>query len=599
MNTNTFNSFVTDNWKKRDSQSSERYSTWGPKVYMKVLKTLSLALIAVLCAPFSYGQFSNEIDLSGPAYRGRESSKLVVASPQGPIVVGSVAESIGSFSYDIHVIQFDNNGAVIWDRAIGNSNIDEGANGAVLHNGTDLIIVGHYDHQQGLIVSVDIATGSINWSRALGSFNSSSRESLVTLAQEGTTGNYHAVGTVGGSGVGHLYTVKFSSTGVIFWTNRVQPGPGIKNVYNLTPVNLIDDPNFTNMVLMGQASDGTNQKLFVSYLNKSNGSINSLHMYAISGSQGALLAVAGDICLAPHPHNNSIALTTTAYTSGYASSTAVVSFLSHNTGPGSLFPNSITGYQIMNTNNPFEFNHGLNIYKEGNNFDVGIKYGTSLSSLKMGFMKLLHGSILTSLYGYRNMNDLNGSTMSQNGTSGYYLTSAHVLSIGNGAYDITSVDQTGFMHNQCFDIPEMIEDNSMDITATYYDYVYASHGFTAPYDIASYPFGGINKDCSGAWGGFKRKPLSANQLAENNGSVYPTIVTNDEIITVELANEYDDNLQLTVTNQLGQLVYSSAISMLANGNIQLSAEHLDKGINFISIVDVNGKPVLETKILKN
>jgi len=605
MNTHTFNYKVIDNQekaKKGNFKTARRQSvhvTNRAEAYMNVLKTLSLAFIAVLCAPMSYGQFSNEIDLTGPAYRGRESSKLVVSSAQGPIVVGTVAEGIGSFSHDIHVIQFDNTGSVLWDINFGNANVNEGANGAVLYNGTDLIIVGHYDHQQALIVSIDIATGSVNWSRALGSFNSSSRESLVTLAQEGTTGNFHAVGTVKMSGNSQLYTVKFSSTGTIFWTNIIQPGPSVQNTLKLSPINLIDDPTFSNMVLVGSVVSGATESIFVSYLNKSNGSINSLHVYAITNSQGSMHARAGDICLAPHPLNNSIALTATAYNSTFTSSTMVVSFLNHNTGPTNLFSYAITGYQIMNGNNPFDFNHGLNIYKEGRNFDIGIKYGTSPSSLKMGFLKLFEGGPVVNLYGYRNLNDLTGSTMSQNGTSGYYLTSSHVLSGGNGGFDITSVDQSGYMNNQCFDTPDLIEDNSMDITPTYYDHIYASHGFTAPYTLSSITIGGINKDCSGAWGGFKRKSLSANQLAENNGSVYPTIVSNDEIITAELTNETDDNLQLTVTNQLGQLVYSSAISTLARGNIQLSATHLSKGFNFVAVVDSEGNPVLETKILKN
>lgn len=556
-------------------------------------KILLLSTLCTICLTSIHAQYVREVDLLGRAYfKNEESSKLAVGLSNGEgIAISSVQENLATGDVDILINHFSTTGLVISSLRWGEPGESEIANAAVRGSNNDIIVVGQdNNYTDGLIAAIDYTNNTVSWAISVG--DPMMTEELNTVAEIGNTGVYIAMGYVFRNGRKEIYAVCFDDMGNLLWTRHNFDGVNFPNPYaNLEPTNVIDDPNANYMLVTGTATEFSGQRwVFAARVLKASGQITLFRTYQISISPNQDMCIAGDICLL----GGTPLLTFTTY-EGSIWSLSKITYLRLD---ATLMPNFLRNYDISYSGYG-DYNYGLNIYPEGSSVFIGYKAGGDPVDVAAGLLEIdpVSGNVIN-VTGYRHFSNLIGSGWVRALSSHFYFRSGWLGS----EFGFIKTDLSGNSLSTCQFTP------SVTITAavpyqSQFDFGSLSHGTSQTSILTSNHVNGtnINPFCglSGGWtSSFKKAPTSVGELASEEIAVYPSLLSDHETLTIESNDFTDQQISISISNSLGQLIYTENNAAHNGSKVLLPAQVLEKGINFISVRDASGHELINSKVMK-
>lgn len=555
-------------------------------------KILLLSLLYSIYFTSVNAQYIREVDLNGRVYfKNEESSKLTVGLSNGEgIAVSSVQETLTSGDIDILINHFSATGQVLSSFRWGEPGESEIANAAIRGSNNDIIVVGQdNNYSDGLIAAIDYTSNTVSWAISVG--DPLATEELNTVAEIGNTGVYIAMGYVFRNGRKELYAVCFDDMGNLIWTRHNFDGFNFPNPYaNLEPTNVIDDPAANYMLVTGTATEFNGQRwVFAARVLKASGQITLFRTYQISISPNQDMCIAGDICLL----GGTPLLTFTTY-EGSIWSQSKITYLRLD---AILMPNFMRNYEVSWFGYG-DYNYGLNIYPEGSNVFIGYKAGGDPVDVAPGLLEIdpVNGNAIN-VTGYRHFSDLIGSGWVRALSNHFYFRTGWLGS----EFEFIQTDLSGNSSSNCQFSP------SVSITAgsvhqSQFDLGSVPHGTWQPSLLFSNHVNGNNIEptcgLSGGWSvSFKKATTGINEANESH-SIYPSLLTSEDVLTIESKKMEAKEVHILISNSLGQVIYESNARISGNGNLQLPGTLFEKGFNFISVQSESGVQIINTKILK-
>lgn len=564
---------------------------------MNALK--SLLGVAILCLGLSplHAQFyDQEINFSPLNYFSTESTKTVteIQGSNEAISVGTVEECNGCGTYDISVTLFDPSGAVQWSIQYGQSGVNEFAHATLLNDFNDKIfVVGQTNGEDAFIIAIDVPSGSVAWSERLGDFTPGVVENLTCLTPTNPgSGEYMAMGTLlTASGVHLIYSVGFDDSGAILWTRSMDDYPG---GFEMHPTNItLATSGSIVAVVTGTLRIGGQVRIFTAHVDPSTGIISWFRTFDTFDGINTGLDVSGDICYDPN-------------TGGFA-----LAFSSRNIYPGSGISSWITYLPIDFWMNPttgvanvyayttgsyiWEWNFGIGIYEDGGHFDIGTRFGDyagGIWDVVPAFLEVDPAGAVISATAYNSHSPYFETSMHR-GDDGYYIKSRRE----NTNFNINGLDFAGSTTTSCDWYPS-IADKMVKVLTNAYEMLNYNHGTHVNYSAPDNNTSGINYDCNGGSASFKRGPLSV-ETSLKNANVYPTVVNAGDIVNISSDDFSGQQVQLVVTNALGQKIYTERKAMTADDVWTLEASHLAEGLNIVTVFDQQGQSLITSKIMRH
>ncbi len=156
---------------------------------------------------------------------GNDKGYSVIQTFDGGYAVVGETWTFSAGSCDLFLVKFSSTGAVEWSRTVGGTNIDYGGSVIQTTDGGYAVAGATYSFGAGtptyknlFFVKVD-SMGSIEWSRAIGGTDDDYGKSVLQTSD----GGYAVVGLTEsfGAGLDDLFLVKLSATGTVEWTKAI------------------------------------------------------------------------------------------------------------------------------------------------------------------------------------------------------------------------------------------------------------------------------------------------------------------------------------------------------------------------------------------
>lgn len=557
---------------------------------------MGLALLCLGLNPLHAQFYDQEINFNPLNYFSSESTKTVteIQGTNEAISVGTVEECNGCGTYDVSVTLFDPSGAVQWSIQYGQSGVNEVAHATLLNDFNDKIfVVGQTNGEDAFIMAIDVPSGAVNWSERLGNFSAGVVENLTCLTPTNPgSGEYMAMGTmINTSGVHHIYSVGFDDGGAILWTRVMDDYPG---GFEMVPTNIaLSTSGSIVPVVTGTLRVGGQVSIFTAHVDPTTGIISWFRTFNTTDGTNTGLDFSGDICYDPGTGGFALAFTSrNLYPSSGVSNW--VTYL-----PITFWMNPTTGlahiYSYTSGSYLWEWNFGIGIYEDGGHFDIGTRfgdYGGGIWDVVPAFLEVNPAGTVLSATAY-NSNSPYFETSMHRGDDGYYIKSRREST----NFNINGLDFGGSTTTTCDWYPG-INDNKAKVITNAYEMLNNNHGTHVNYSTPDNSTSGINYDCNGGSSSFKRDPLSVETTLQN-ANIYPTVVSAVDMVSISSTDFSGEQVQLVVTNALGQRIHTERKAMTADDVWTLQASHLTEGLNIVSVLDQQGQSLITSKIMKH
>jgi len=173
---------------------------------------------------------------------GSEVGYSIVQTNDSGYAVAGWTESYGVGERDFFLVRLSSSGDMIWSRTVGGVNNDNA--GSLVYTSDGGFVVTGYTSSYGiggdLLLVKFSATGSMEWSRAVGGTNGDCGYSVVQTSDDG----FATVGVTSSFGAGipdtsNIFLVKLNSAGTFEWSRAVSLG-GMQSSYGSSVVQTID-----------------------------------------------------------------------------------------------------------------------------------------------------------------------------------------------------------------------------------------------------------------------------------------------------------------------------------------------------------------------
>lgn len=175
---------------------------------------------------------------------GTESVGGIVEAPNGDIILSGTTDSWGAGNYDAYIARFSSAGTLLWAKAYGYTDDDNGngiasdASGNIYMTGsTQNWVAGGTDTQDAYIMKVSSDGSTVNWLNVMGGAKSDSRGHIISISNGSyflTTGG----GTSFSVGTGSNWQIdKWDANGNLVWARVIGGSVGEGGI---TPVNTLD-----------------------------------------------------------------------------------------------------------------------------------------------------------------------------------------------------------------------------------------------------------------------------------------------------------------------------------------------------------------------
>ena len=153
----------------------------------------------------------------------------VCGTADGSYMIVGYTHSFGAGSWDVYAMKLDTDGNVIWTRTYGGAGIDVATSCITTSDGNNVIC--GYTESEAVgeddiyIMKID-PDGSEIWSRTIGGTDTDMGHDILEVSDgglvlAGSTGLHTPLGTR------YMYVIKTDSEGIIQWSQRFTPSPGV------------------------------------------------------------------------------------------------------------------------------------------------------------------------------------------------------------------------------------------------------------------------------------------------------------------------------------------------------------------------------------
>lgn len=565
---------------------------------MNITKTFS----AVLCVLLGMGAlqaqyYDQEIDFQGLNYRSMESAKMVTEIPGSneAYAVGSVLECSTCTPYDVSVTSFDPSGNVNWSTQFGQTGTSEIANATVIGDFNDrIIVVGQIDNRDALIAAIEVPSGAMIWSQRIGDFTPGITESLNTvISLNPGSGQYLAMGwATDASGQQLIYSVGFDDNGGINWMRTMDDYQGIYQAMIPTNITLSGSSSSPTPQVVGIARTGSQQKLFVGRVDPTNGLMYWFRTLDLHDGTNYAVLQAGDICATS---SNSLALAFTAYNIlGSTGTNSLVCYMPLNF---SYVPPSGVAYTYNTTwssGGTHDYHFGVGIYDDNGDLDIGVRFsdvGGSTWDGVPGFLEIDPSGTVLSSTAYNSHSPYFETGMVRR-DDGYYIKSRRE----SDNFNLNAIDFSGSTGTSCDWTPNWIV-NKVKVLNEADELIPAYHGTDLNHPMNDQSTSGINYTCNGGSSSFKKGVVGIEDVLTTSG-VYPTLVDESSIVSITTDDFSGQDVAITVTNALGQMVYTNNTNAKEGDVLNIEAAHLSMGINIITVTDAMGNQLINSRVVK-
>jgi len=563
---------------------------------MKFVKSIFIGALALFISHTGFSQFYvQDVQFQGYQYTSLETAKQTVEynSSYDVAAIGGIEECNGCGNFDINVTLFDASGAVSASMQFGQSGVDEIPNAAIVSDfGNRIIVVGQIGQRDAFIAGIDVPALSVAWSHRIGDFTPGITENLTTvLSLNPGSGQYLAMGTATTSaGNRIIYSVGFDDAGGINWMRTIDDWSG--NIVHFDPTNLSMPGTSASGVpmLTGLAENTSGQRsIFTTRVDPTNGAAYWFRTYNLTDGTNVADHIAGDVRGLTNG-NWALAFSTT----GLLSSSGTNSFITYMEIDNSMSPTTGVAYMYQITSGTFthDWHFGIGVYEDNGDIDIGIRVGDFSAGVWDAVPGLLEidasGGLLNhTLYFGHTPYEETGMTL---GVDGYYLKGRHE----DDKFLMVGIDFAGSSSTSC-DFNMGITDHKMKVLTSADEFLYQNHGNDVTHSLPDQTTNGLNVDCNGGSATFKKATGIADLATD--ASVFPTVVSGSELVTIQNEALTGQRVQLQVVNTLGQVIYTSS-NLVSGETIQLSGEHLSDGINLVTIFNEAGEAIISSRVIK-
>ena len=570
---------------------------------MKIVKQMLLAGALLATNGVAWGQYSKEVLYNGTNYQaGAQSMRYqsAVARSAGPadmfVSVGYRKEcsTCGYSDIILHILEPSG----VNDVAItfGFPNIDEKAHGVSLANNPDeLLIAGTKrdgTERDGLIIRAQSNfPANLIWQKTYGEPGLDEVWYGVIPADQ-VTNEYILYGTVSTPLTNDhtLLVARIKDNGDLVWMRKYNDVSGTNSNFSIHPQHAIQNNN-GNVVIAGNYSNPYGQvgdDVFIIELD-GNGNVvtpfTTIDVEQVSNR---------DIHIDQTSNGDYVATFTTGIVNNNEHIT-VARLDPH------FHPQWAKLYSHISGTN----NKGVSIYEMPSNTDLAVFVQTNLNQgngAQLGFIKLQANgtspalTLYTGLQGYQNSLYMTPKVA----TTGYLL---HGFS-NSGYHTFLDVDVSGSgSNNICANTNITVNSMVGDISTEYLSTNSTGMG-TASNNIHTHNnLSGTIFDCNSGSSTFKNAAgiqFGVEEISLSSDiNVYPTILTDEGLINIDLAPSSDSELQITVMNNLGQEVYNNSL-IIHKGkvNYSLPISKLSKGIYFLLIYNNQESLVFKERLIQ-